>query len=491
MTLEPIGVFTLALGIVALLFKPRLTIWALIPATLLGSAGALLLTGSGTIQPAHFLLGFAVPAILFRRGATAVIFRSASFPNEGFWLTALVAFAVVGAMFVPSLLAGATQINAIGFSDYGVSLRLVPLGPTSGNITQSIYLLADLACFFVVLAFAQREGGVAILRTTLIAYGLANIGFALLDLATFWTQTGYLLDFMRNAQYALHFEESSSNMKRIVGSFTEASSFSYATIGSLCFTARLCLSGIKPRLTLFSSLASLLLLVLSTSSTALVAAPVMMGYIYGATAIKASRGKGSGGKASGVETSFVALGPLLGIAAASAVALHPATSDAIRDYLNATIFEKATTDSGISRAAWNTAAINNFFDTWGIGGGLGSIRASSFALALLSNLGVAGVVLALPFFYQTLYARRFNASPEIAATRAAARTACLGLLFAACVSGSLVDLGLPFFIFAATACAEPRTARPVDQMAAAAQPSRAFVPVGRAAELKARRPALI
>jgi hypothetical protein len=34
----------------------------------------------------------------------------------------------------------------------------------------------------------------------------------------------------------------------------------------------------------------------------------------------------------------------------------------------------------------------------------------------------------------------------------AARNSCLGLLFAATVSGSLVDLGLTFYIFAAIAC---------------------------------------
>jgi len=41
------------------------------------------------------------------------------------------------------------------------------------------------------------------------------------------------------------------------------------------------------------------------------------------------------------------------------------------------------------------------------------------------------------------------------AYRQAAKSACFALLIVATVSGALVDLGLPFFIFAALACSRP------------------------------------
>ena len=91
----------------------------------------------------------------------------------------------------------------------------------------------------------------------------------------------------------------------------------------------------------------------------------------------------------------------------------------------------------------------------GIGVGLGSARASSFALVLLSNVGVPGTLLFLAFLGRVLV------PPPAAATdaddaepvRRAARHAVLAGVIAATVSGVVFDLGVAFYAYAAAAAA--------------------------------------
>jgi hypothetical protein len=61
-------------------------------------------------------------------------------------------------------------------------------------------------CFAVV--FGDRSDGKRLQggRLGLLLYAAANIVFAILDLATSASGTGFLLDFIRNANYTMHHE---------------------------------------------------------------------------------------------------------------------------------------------------------------------------------------------------------------------------------------------------------------------------------------------
>lgn len=456
MSVPPIGLITLAIGLLALFRGADVALLCFVPMALLGSAGAVLLGGSGTIQPAHLMLGFVLLAVFAKPARLAVPLHSVTFPREGFWLLLVMVYGVVGAMLLPRLLAGVTGVNAIGATDYGPSLLLVPLGPTSGNITQSIYIVADTLCFLTVLAYAATPRGFALVVRAVLAYCVADIVFAAIDIATSATNTGDLLSFIRNADYQLHLDEVTGGMKRIVGSFTEASAFSYATVGVLGFTSRLWLAGRWPRLTGAVSLLALGLLAFSTSSTAYVATPGLAAVVYAGAVLRVLRR----GTAAPASFAFLALAPIALVAVVAAIALNPTASATMRDFLTVTLFDKSTSQSGMERAQWNLTAWRNFQDTLGLGGGLGSIRASSFPLAVLSNLGVVGAVGFAGFFAALFWTDRGDAPHSLEADlRSAARTACAGLLIGATVSGALVDLGLPFYVFAGLACAVPRPGR--------------------------------
>jgi hypothetical protein len=90
----------------------------------------------------------------------------------------------------------------------------------------------------------------------------------------------------------------------------------------------------------------------------------------------------------------------------------------------------------------------------GIGIGLGSARASSFPLVLLSNLGGLGALLYSAFVItvaRTAHVRGTDGQPD--PNRLAALHAMLAGLIASTVSGTVFDLGLMFYGFAAAASA--------------------------------------
>jgi hypothetical protein len=455
MSIEPIGLLTIIVGFLCLQLGYRATFATFVVAALFGSAAALLI-GSANIQPAHLLLGFVAATVLRRRRETAGAINAVGFMKPGYWLMCLVLYGVITAMLVPRLLAGATQIVPLGTSEYANTGTTVPLGPVSSNFTQSVYLVADLICFTMTVAIASTQAGFMTITSALVAYAAANVLFAVLDAATFFTGTQWLLGFMRNAQYTLHNEEEISGLKRIVGSFPEASAFARATLGALGFTGTLWLCGRRPALTGALAAASLALVVLSTSSTGLAGTPPLLLILY-ATALM--RG-GFHPDERPYGSAAVLCAPLLVSGLVLAVLLNDEASQVIGNYLDLLIFNKAGSDSGIERNSWNTVALQNFFDTFGIGVGLGTARTSSLPLALLSNVGLPGTLFYLLFAATAFLRRRGTSRSFPSDVRLAARNACFGLIMGDIFAAPNVEQGLLFYVLAGIACAEPERNTP-------------------------------
>ncbi len=463
MILEPIGVATIFVGLFCVLLgdMTMVTVLAIVP--VLGSAAAMFV-GFANIQPAHVLLGFLALGVITRKQELRAFIRALSPGEPGFWFVLLIAYGVLSAYFAPRLLTGVTQIVALGSTVFGDTGSTVPLVPVSSNLTQSVYMIGNLVCFGLTLAVASTHRGFNAVLTGLIGYCVANIAFAVLDMATFATGTQWLLDFMRNAQYALHTDAQIGGLKRIVGSFTEASSFARSTLGVLAFSGTLWLAGYRRALMGSIAAASVVLLFLSTSSTGVAGAPLMLLILY-ATAFSLSGRR----RIRRVTAAAMIMVPLAMIAVALLIAIDPVISKTVYEYVDIVVLGKATSDSGIERSTWNTIAMQNFFDSWGFGVGLGTVRTSSFVMALLANVGIPGTIFYAAFAYTAFFKKRGVPGTLTSDVRLAARNGCFGLTIGDLLVSPVLDQGLFFCMLAAVCCAQPERERSTQAVRAATQ----------------------
>ncbi|ACM30438.1 hypothetical protein G6L94_28710 [Agrobacterium rhizogenes] len=455
MSIEPIGIVAILGGLLCLFLGNGATVVTLAVTAVLGSAAAMFI-GSANIQPGHVLLGFLVLGVITRERAAGAFVHALRLGEPGFWFALLVVYGVMSAYFAPRLLTGVTQIVPLGTTVFGDTRSTVPLVPVSSNFTQSVYMIGNLICFAMTVAVASTYRGFQAVLAGLLAYSVANTVFALLDIGTYSTGSQGILAFMRNAQYTLHTDDQIAGVKRIVGSFTEASSFARSTLGVFAFTGTLWLCGRRPYISGPIAAISLVLVVMSTSSTGLVGAPVMLLILF-ATALSVS-GRKNTSRTATVAIVFV---PLVSLAVALLVAIDPDMSKLIYNYIDIVALGKSASNSGIERNSWNMAAIQNVFDSLGLGVGLGTARTSSFLLALLANVGIPGTIFYLAFAFDALIKKRGVQGSFMADARLAARNGCLGLLVGDMLVSPVIDQGLFFCMLAAMASAQPERATQV------------------------------
>jgi hypothetical protein len=449
MSIEPIGIVAILCGLLCVLLGNGATVVTLAVTAVLGSAAAMFI-GAANIQPGHVLLGFLVLGVITRERTAGAFVHALRLGEPGFWFALLVVYGVMSAYFAPRLLTGVTQIVPLGTTVFGDTRSTVPLVPVSSNLTQSVYMIGNLICFAMMVAVASTFRGFQAVLAGLLAYSVANTIFALLDIGTYATGSQGILAFIRNAQYTLHTDDQIAGVKRIVGSFTEASSFARSTLGVFAFTGTLWLCGRRPYISGSIAVASLVLVVMSTSSTGLVGAPVMLLILY-ATALSIS-GRKNTSRTATVAIVFV---PLMSLAVGLVVAIDPDMSKVIYNYIDIIALGKSTSNSGIERNSWNMVAIQNVFDSLGLGVGLGTVRTSSFLLALLANVGIPGTIFYLAFAFGALIKKRGVPGSFTADARLAARNGCLGLLVGDMLVSPVIDQGLFFCMLAALASAQP------------------------------------
>ncbi|RYF34049.1 MAG: hypothetical protein EOO38_29760, partial [Cytophagaceae bacterium] len=90
---------------------------------------------------------------------------------------------------------------------------------------------------------------------------------------------------------------------------------------------------------------------------------------------------------------FVVGCPLLLLFFGLVIALNDAASAYVQNIAETMVLSKMSSQSGSERSSWNSQALKVFFDTSGFGAGNGSLRASSFPVAVLACLGFIGGIL--------------------------------------------------------------------------------------------------
>lgn len=445
--------FALPVVLLGLLVPARALPGALVFAALFGATAAVSLTalGGAPITPAALLLGFAVARALQRQGAGAVIAQLAP-AGAGLWLLLLVLWGVAGAWFLPRLFAGQTLVYATDrLAPPGV--HLLPLMPRLTNVSQAFYAVAALAAFLAAAALLQLRGSREAFRDAVLWVAGLNIVAAAINLVEVHTGAVSLLEVVRNAGYAIIVGGEVAGLQRISGTFSEASAFAAFTLPLFAFCLTLWRERERRVATSVLALATLVVIVLSTSSTAYVG----LGAYLALAAVPAAWRLLTRPQLRLGAGAWVLWGAA--VAACLFVLLRPDLVERVWDVVAVTVVRKLETSSGIERSSWNAQAWQNLLDTHGIGIGLGSTRASSFVLVLLSNFGVLGALLFAAFLWRVVRPLPGGA-PQDAVARAARHAVVAGFL-AAAVSASVFDLGVAFYVYAAAAAARAAQVRQV------------------------------
>ena len=461
MSITFIGLIIFGLSAGALLHSLKSAFLVFCCASYLGAAAAIFI-GGANIPPGHLALGFLAFAVIIRRNGLAQSLQTVIFPRPGFFLLLFTIWAVVSAIFMPRLFAG--QISVFPLRSLGRFIIEAPLQPGSSNINQSIYAIGNLGAFMVIAAMASApQLHKHIVRALVVLAGF-NISFAIIDLVSFQLGFPQILDFIRNADFAQAFNQRFLGFKRVNGAFSEPSAFVGPTVAIFAVMFRLWRGGIMPFWTGWMSIGSAFFIALAFSSTGYVALFAYLSIIYSRTVMLEDRSFARDHASITRRAIFVSLGPAAALLAVMAVAFRPDLLEPITNIFSESITNKLSTDSGVERLAWSNRAFANFFETWGLGAGLGSVRGSGFISGLVGSVGIIGTVLFALFFYGIFKSkpqigpagRVHNLSTHLAA---AARSGMLAKILASSVSSTTVDQGLIFFSLAgiAIACEQTRT----------------------------------
>ena len=451
-----LGMLVVALGIWCQFGAYRRTVVAMFGLVVLGAASALDLPalGGASVTPANLFLVFLLLRLVSMRGGGAALAAEIG-PGRPLFLFLLLVLWIVGsALLLPRLFDGTVMVFSLSRAldnDGGT----MPLHPTSGNISQSVYAIGGFLIACAVCAFARRPGGLRAILSALVLTTSLDIAFAIIDLVSGWTHTAFLLDPIHNGGYALLTDDELGGLKRISGSFSEASGFAGFSLTLLGINVALFTQRVRPR---FTGPASALLagfIVLSTSSAGYVGLVVFCAAFWLYALVTAL----SGGRVRPL--TIAAATSAAGTLVVSAVVLFiPAIVKVAQTVINDSLLSKGTSDSAVERGSWNTQAWQVFQDTHWLGAGIGSTRGSNYALVLLSNLGAIGFVLfVLLVLRLTLGRLSSTLDADERGIVWGARIGLLTSLIPSILVGTVYDLGALFYCLAGVAAAGSGLAR--------------------------------
>jgi hypothetical protein len=384
------------------------------------------------------LLLAALPLTRHIRGDIVTVFR---YSRSAWLVCALLVYAVIGAVLFPRLFAGQTSVFVASHTRGGV--YEVALSPVSGNISQTGYFVLGGLTFLALCVALLHGKALEDVRRGFFLWCVLHTGLGLLDLLGKLAGLGDILAFLRTASYAMLTDVLQAGFARIAGGQPEASAFGSMSLAALAFTFTYW-RGTGSRFALGLALTLTALLVLSTSSTAYVGLALL------SVPVAVSICRSLSMRRMHVQEIFLLTLGFAGMCVAFGLAVHDDRFfDPMMQLLNQAIFEKAGSASGQERSYWNYISLKSFVDTFGLGVGLGSSRASSWPVAALSQLGGVGcVMLSLLVLAIIRRPRRLYGLLDArdAATVDGARAAAL----ASMVSGSLIsgtaDPGMLFFV---------------------------------------------
>ncbi|HKY19212.1 MAG TPA: hypothetical protein VJL82_09790 [Rhizomicrobium sp.] len=383
------GILLIPLGLLLAAMPWRYALAGLMVFAMLSPA-AVVNAGNFGLQPGYFLalllIGRTIVQIMTDRFTLNRIVLSKMLPL--FWFLAL-CFMV---LFI-ALCFFQGSVETLSGSSGFKSGMIRPFQLARENFTQLFYLIVNIC-----LVYALAHGGLRHEPEKLpqvwdraIVCGLVfSVLVCLWQFASLYGALPFPSDFFySNAGYGRADSQSMVGLFRINGSFEEPSTLGYTFTGYLLYAwGRYGLRPTGANLAMIA--ASVFCLLVSTSTTAFLG--LFLFFCVAAFDVMTGRARLFPGK--GQLTSGYLLAIALIVAAGLAfLAVLAANWAAIEIILRNTLFNKIGSTSFQQRSFADSLALQIFAQTGGIGVGLGSHKANSLLLTLLSNLGIVGVVL--------------------------------------------------------------------------------------------------
>ena len=418
--------------------------------SLLGGSAAILLPalGGSSIPPLQFVLPLLIARILIPGSGRYDKVGEAIRANIA--LGAFVTYGLIMAYIGPRMFRGTMMVPPLRFAGLINLFDVVPLVPTSQNITTPVYMVGTflLACsIYVACKTAGTERSIV---TAAIWISFIHAASGLIEIAVRSTPLEVFFLIFRNGTYA-QLEQSYGIFSRMSGFFPEASAYSAFAFTWFVFMFECWYGGVRTFWTGAATVVLGVVLIFSTSASAYAslagyAALLMLRMLLMPHGVKLTRI---------LQLAVLALAGV--IAGCLALVLLPNFATAFTGMILHMTVEKSTSDSGLQRLFWAKKGFEAFAVSGGLGIGPGSFRSSSLATAILGSLGIAGILTFLIYVFQVfmpLRASTYLAPPteRQAVGVAASWTVLVGLIPQAIAAPS-PDPGLTFAIFAGAALA--------------------------------------
>lgn len=353
------------------------------------------------------------------------------------WMIFLI-YAIFTAFAYPRLFQSGVLVISLGEANPvvplfpGLKTYLSPVAPTSANLSQSFYFLFGVLFFYFTVTLG-RQRGPAILEKVMIASAATHAALGLLDVIGF----GPVLELFRTADYAMLNQEM-FEIHRISGGFPEASAYGGTAAGLAIYTGSRFLDTGRRHWGLLAGLNGALCIG-SLSSTGLAAIAV------GITILALRFGFENVFRPNTAVTlgrNFVLFAGGLGVILL--LFLSPIISQWITNYIDTLILSKSTSTSGIERGIWAKEGMRVGLETFGLGAGLGSVRANGLISVWFSNLGIPGLAFYGFFLFYLFFLQRraFIGDEERSMSRAASASILTGLVSAMASSTTVGTVGL-------------------------------------------------
>ena len=437
----------LALAAMAVLFRlgPYRGLWAFMFVAPFGAAAAFNLPAVGgvTIGQLEFLVCALVLTVFLMPGGPNRFFGTLRPGQPGFWLLLLILYGLVSSFFFPRVFWGQTEIFSLSRAANTKGIISIPLQPSSGNISQPALLTLAALCFVALAAlFRNRPDEKAVLRA-LVTVTLVNFLLGWIDVASATFGVEFLLEPIRTANYDIMTNNYMAGIRRMIGGMPEASSYGAFSLGLFGFWLHYWITGPRRTANTIMFLIATSAVLRSTSSGAYVAVVLLLGVYSIGWAILAGRGKVSPRAASLIFSGVIGVWVCAITIVAGYQLVEPITA-----FFDTTLLDKLDSDSGVERMGWNTQALKNFSDTWFLGAGLGSVRASNWLVSCLGSIGILGTAFYLAFLGSLARAPADSGNHMRDALVQSLKIGGLALIIAALMTASTPNLGTFFYVIA-------------------------------------------